>query len=81
MSKTDNAAAPAGRLKPTRSELSPLLVTRLEAMGLLRIGATTLWELTTSGELPCVRLGRKVLYRLSALESYIDSLEDADDAL
>jgi excisionase family DNA binding protein len=48
------------------------LRTRQEALEWLRISSTTLWELTASGELPAVRLGRAVRYRVEDIERFIE---------
>lgn len=38
-----------------------------EAARALGIGTRKLWEMTNSGEIPCVRFGRSVRYSLEAL--------------
>lgn len=42
--------------------LSALLLNREAAAKALSIGERTLWNLTKSGEIPCVHIGRRVLY-------------------
>lgn len=49
-----------------------LLVGRLEAARMLSIGERLLWDLTKAGEIPHVRLGRRVLYSPEDLRAYID---------
>lgn len=44
----------------------------------LNIGRTRAWELTASGRLPTVRVGRRVLVRPADLASFIDSLATRD---
>lgn len=47
---------------------SPLLVAVPDAARLLGIGLTFAWELVRSGDLPSVKLGRRVLVPRAALE-------------
>lgn len=46
----------------------PLLVAVPDAAHLLGIGATLAWDLVRSGDLPSVKLGRRVLVSRAALE-------------
>lgn len=46
----------------------PLLVAVPEAARLLGIGSTLAWDLVRSGDLPSVKLGRRVLVSRAALE-------------
>jgi len=48
----------------------PILVDAIEAAKLLSISPRTLWGLTQRGEIPCRRIGRRVLYARSALEEF-----------
>jgi len=50
-----------------------LLVTALEAAKALAISPRTLWSLTRSGAIPCVRIGRCVRYDLADLKTWIES--------
>jgi len=50
------------------SEEMPLLVTVPEAARLLSIGLTFAWAMVHKGEIPTVRLGKRVLVPRSALE-------------
>lgn len=52
--------------------IDPLL-TRVEVCQILRIKETKLWELTSRGELPPVRIGGHVRYRRQDVERYIDA--------
>jgi excisionase family DNA binding protein len=47
---------------------SPLLLSVPEAAQLLGVGRTFGWELARSGQLPTIRLGRRVLVPRAALE-------------
>jgi len=49
----------------------PLAVDAKEARRLLGIGRTALWELTASGKIPHLRAGRKILYRVAALNDWL----------
>ena len=49
----------------------PLLLTALKAAKLLAISPRTLWTLTDSGVVPCVRLGRSVRYSVDDLREVI----------
>jgi excisionase family DNA binding protein len=58
--------------KPTAPAL---LVDAREAARLLGISTRTLWTLTDRGELPAVRIGSRVLYRVEALRQYAERME------
>ncbi len=47
------------------------LVSAREAATYLGVSARTLWSLTASGEIPHVRIRRRVLYDLSDLDAQI----------
>lgn len=53
-----------------------LLVSAAEAARLLSISPRTLWSMTTSGELPCVRVRRRVLYAVADLREYVDAKKE-----
>ena len=50
-----------------------LLLSALEAARALSICPRTLHTLTASGRIPCLRLNRRVLYPLAALQKFIDA--------
>lgn len=58
----------------SQSESAPpkLLLSAAEAAAALGIGLRTLWSLTASREIACVRIGRLVRYDVKDLERYID---------
>jgi len=49
-----------------------MLFTAPEAAKALAISPRTLWSLTDSGEIPCVRIGRAVRYDPADLRALID---------
>lgn len=49
-----------------------LLVSAPEAAKLLGIGVRLLWTMTNRGEIPHVRLGRRVLYAREDLAAFIE---------
>lgn len=51
----------------------PLAITKREAARLLSISERTLFQLVADGEIPVVRLKRKLLFRLADLESWLRS--------
>jgi excisionase family DNA binding protein len=57
-----------------------LLLTIREAAAALAISERTLWTLTDTGAVPCVRVGRSVRYAPADLENYIARLRDLQAA-
>gem|GEM_PF-591433 len=57
-----------------------LLVSTSEAARLLRISSRTLWTLTQAGDVPCVRIGRKVLYSRRSLKQWVRQRSRSYDA-
>jgi excisionase family DNA binding protein len=53
--------------------LARLLLTRRQAAQTLAIGERTLWELTRSGAIPCLRIGRAVRYSPLDLQAWIET--------
>jgi excisionase family DNA binding protein len=49
-----------------------MLLTVIEAAKTLAISPRTLWSLTDSGEISCVRIGRAVRYDPADLRAWID---------
>lgn len=49
----------------------PLAVTRREAAKMLGLSEKTIFNLTNSGELTCVKIGRSVRYPVQALHDFI----------
>lgn len=52
-------------------EVSPLLLDAHDTARALSISERTLWGLTNRGEVPFVRIGRRVLYDPQALRAWI----------
>jgi excisionase family DNA binding protein len=50
----------------------PILVDSREAARLLSISPRKLWELTKSGEIPSLRIGRAVRYRMADIEAWTE---------
>jgi excisionase family DNA binding protein len=51
---------------------APLLVDPREAARLLAFSPRKLWSLTKSGEIPSLKIGRSVRYRLSDLHAWAE---------
>lgn len=58
------------------SKQAPLLVDAREACRLLGIGRRLLWVKTNCGDLPVVRIGRRTLYSVEALRTWIERQND-----
>jgi excisionase family DNA binding protein len=54
----------------TATTLPPLLVDIHQASEMLGVSTRTVWALTSAGELPAVRIGRAVRYRVADLEEF-----------
>ena len=57
----------------------PLLLTFRDACCALALGRRKLWELTNTGELPCVRIGRAVRYDPRDLIAFIEKRRSGGD--
>jgi len=55
-----------------------LLLNAREAAKLLNISTRHLWELTSRGHVPCLRLGRRTLYPFDLLKEWIAARSQAD---
>ncbi|MCE9591145.1 MAG: helix-turn-helix domain-containing protein [Planctomycetes bacterium] len=53
----------------------PILVNSREAARMLGISERKLFSLKTSGEIPCVQVGRSVRFRLTTLEEWAERAE------
>lgn len=58
-------------LESARPEAGTLLVDLREAARLLAVSARTVWTLKDRGELPTVRIGRSVRFRVTDLEAFV----------
>jgi predicted DNA-binding transcriptional regulator AlpA len=54
-------------------DIPRLLLDAHDTAEALSISERKLWELTNQGDIPCVRIGRRVLYAPHALRAWIDS--------
>ena len=68
MSKTTTSSVPTA---------APLLLKPREAAMALAVSPRKLWELTNTGELPCVRIGRAVRYDVRDLIAWIDKQKNS----
>jgi excisionase family DNA binding protein len=50
----------------------PKLLSIKEVAEMLSISKRTVWSMTNSGEISCVRIRKRVLYRLDHVQDYID---------
>jgi len=55
----------------------PILVNALEAARRLSISARKLWSLTKSGEIPSLKIGKSVRYRVADLEAWTEQKVNA----
>ena len=58
--------------RPEKPATPRLLLTARDAAAALSISERKLWELTASGVIKVVRIGRNVRYSRTALEEFID---------
>jgi len=61
------------------SDIQPLLLSVGQAARLLGVGTTLCWEMVHSGQLPSIRLGRRVLVPRAALEQLVGVPQVQDD--
>jgi len=58
----------------------PLLIGIREAAQALGLSERTLWDLTKAGEIPHVRVGRRVLYDPNDLRAWVESLKKTPES-
>ncbi len=58
-------------IRPPASEPLRLALRPKDAARALNIGERLLWSMTNRGEIPCVRLGKAVLYPVDALREWL----------
>jgi len=61
----------------SEAKLAPMLITAKQAAQLLNISPRYVYTLSKEGRLRAKRLGRKVLYRVSDIQRFIDEDEAA----
>jgi len=52
--------------------VQPKLLSVKEVAEMLSISQRTVWSMTNAGEIPCVRIRKRVLYRLDHVQGFID---------
>ncbi len=57
--------------KPPTDDLPRLALRPKDAARALGIGERLLWEMTNRGEIPCVRIGRCVVYPVVVLNEWL----------
>jgi excisionase family DNA binding protein len=57
---------------------TPKLLSTAEAAHLLGIGKRLLWSMTNTGEIPHVKIRRRVLYRTDQIQAFIDKQTKGD---
>lgn len=55
---------------------APDVLTVQEAGKVLRLGRTTMYRLVASGEIKCVKIGRKVLIPRIFLQNFLEDLQE-----
>ena len=58
------------------TSLEPKLLSVKEVAEMLSISERTVWSMTNAGEIPCVRIRKRVLYRLDHVQGFIDRQTD-----
>lgn len=61
-------------IDPEAEPVEKIALSAKEAAQALSLGERTLWALTNSGQVPAVRIGRKVLYPVHLLREYLTDL-------
>jgi excisionase family DNA binding protein len=51
----------------------PKLLSVKEVAEMLSISRRTVWSMTNAGEIPCVRIRKRVLYRLDHVQGFIEN--------
>jgi len=61
------------KAKNNAEAIEPILLKRPDAAKMLNVSKKTVFNLTKSGMIPCVRIGRAVRYPVQALHDYIEN--------
>jgi excisionase family DNA binding protein len=69
----------AEAVKAAETALKMLAVNAAEAAKMLGISPRLLWTMTNMNEIPHVRLGRRILYQVSALERWLSDRTQGGD--
>lgn len=51
----------------------PMLIGMADAARMIGVSARTLWSMANAGELPIVRIRRRVLFNVAALREWVDA--------
>lgn len=60
---------------PPTPQSDPLAVDVHEVARITSLSPRTIWKLTASGELPSLRVGRRVLYRVESVRTFLAQRE------
>ena len=73
--RSDRSSRRYSNFEPLSSKgaIMTRLLSRKETSTYLRIGETTLWRLTNTGELPSIQIGSRRLYREEDLANFVIS--------
>ncbi len=80
MKSKESNPVPTNLQPATVGDTQALLVDERTAAAMLGVAPRTLWSLADSGELPCVRIGRRKLYSRDTLRRFIAQRETAGAA-
>jgi excisionase family DNA binding protein len=69
-----NEAKEAVVKRRTRAVGAPLVLTVCEVAKILRLGKMSVYEAVSRGEIPYIRIGRRILIPRNALERMLDNL-------
>lgn len=65
--------AKTNRPNPDPSHTDPMLVGMNEAARMIGVSPRTLWSMANAGELPTVRIRRRVLFNVPALRDWVNA--------
>jgi excisionase family DNA binding protein len=54
------------------------LLSMKEVAEMLSISQRTVWSMTNAGEIPCVRIRKRVLYRLEHVQGFIEKKTEGE---
>lgn len=58
---------------PDAHPTDPMLIGMADAARMIGVSARTLWSMANAGELPTVRIRRRVLFNVAALREWVDA--------
>lgn len=71
--QTGSSSNDHGGTLPTANDSDALLLRPIEAARLLALSPRKLWELTSTKEIPSVRIGRSIRYVREELKTWVES--------